>query len=68
MSEKQNIDTPHEGGPFRDHGHMEVIALGGFTVGRVSSSQHGDGPPTCSRSPGRARARSTTRGSACPDG
>jgi len=34
MSEIQNIDTPHERRPFKDHGHMDVITLGGFTLGR----------------------------------
>ena len=33
MSDTQNIDTPHERRPFRDHGHMDVVTLGGFTVG-----------------------------------
>src|SRR4051795_1470960 len=30
----QNIETPHETRPFRDHGQMEVITLGDFTLGR----------------------------------
>ena len=34
MTDKQNIDTPHERRPFKDHGHMDVITLGGFTLGR----------------------------------
>ena len=34
MSDKQNIDSPHERRPFQDHGHMDVVTLGGFTLGR----------------------------------
>jgi hypothetical protein len=34
MSEKQNIDTPHERRPFQGHGHMDVVTLGDFTIGR----------------------------------
>ena len=34
MSDKQNIDTPHERRPFKDHGHMDVVTLGDFTLGR----------------------------------
>lgn len=34
MSHTHNIDTPHEVRPFRDHGHMDVVTLGDFTLGR----------------------------------
>ena len=34
MSDTQNIDAPHERRPFRDHGHMDVVTLGDFTLGR----------------------------------
>ena len=34
MSDVQNIETPHERRPFKDHGHMDVITLGNFTIGR----------------------------------
>ena len=30
----QNIDKAHETRPFRDHGHMDVVTLGDFTLGR----------------------------------
>lgn len=30
----QNIDEPHETRPFQDHGHMHVVTLGDFTLGR----------------------------------
>ena len=30
----QNIDKPHEIRPFHDHGHMDVVTLGDFTLGR----------------------------------
>jgi uncharacterized cupin superfamily protein len=30
----QNIDKPHETRPFREHGQMDVVTLGDFTVGR----------------------------------
>lgn len=30
----QNIEKPHETRPFRDHGHMDVVTLGDFTIGR----------------------------------
>ena len=33
-SETRSIDSPHETRPFRDHGHMDVITLGDFTLGR----------------------------------
>ncbi len=34
MSDKQNIESPHETRPFQDHGHMDVVTLGDFTLGR----------------------------------
>ena len=34
MSAKQNIDNPHERRPFKAHGHMDVVTLGDFTLGR----------------------------------
>ena len=33
-TETRNIDTPHETRPFKAHGHMDVITLGDFTMGR----------------------------------
>ena len=33
-SEAHNIDSPHETRPFKDHGHMDVVTLGDFTLGR----------------------------------
>ena len=33
-SETCNIDSPHETRPFKDHGHMDVVTLGDFTLGR----------------------------------
>jgi hypothetical protein len=29
-----NIDAPHEVRPFRAHGHVDVVTLGDFTLGR----------------------------------
>jgi hypothetical protein len=46
MSDKQNIDAPHERRPFRAHGHMDVVTLGDFTLGRGVSNPAGAGPPT----------------------
>jgi len=34
MSAKQSIDAPHEQRPFKGHGHMDVVTLGDFTLGR----------------------------------
>ena len=34
MFEKQSIESPHERRPFKDHGHMDVVTLGDFTLGR----------------------------------
>jgi hypothetical protein len=34
MSDKQNIADPHERRPFAGHGHMDVVTLGDFTIGR----------------------------------
>lgn len=34
MPEKQNIESPHERRPFKAHGHMDVVTLGDFTMGR----------------------------------
>ena len=31
---RHNIDTPDETRPFRDHGHMDVVTMGDFTLGR----------------------------------
>ena len=33
-SETRNIDEPHETRPFKANGHMDVITLGDFTLGR----------------------------------
>jgi ethanolamine utilization protein EutQ (cupin superfamily) len=33
-SETRSIDSPHETRPFQDHGHMDVVTLGDFTLGR----------------------------------
>jgi hypothetical protein len=30
----RSIHTPHERRPFRDHGHLDVVTLGDFTLGR----------------------------------
>ena len=30
----QNIDSPHETRKFQAHGHMDVVTLGDFTVGK----------------------------------
>lgn len=30
----QNIDKPNETRPFQGHGHMDVVTLGDFTLGR----------------------------------
>ena len=32
--EMQSIDSPHETRPFQAHGHMDVVTLGDFTLGR----------------------------------
>ena len=32
--EKHNFDAPHETRPFAARGHMDVVTLGGFSVGR----------------------------------
>jgi uncharacterized cupin superfamily protein len=32
--ESQNIDSPHETRPFHAHGHMDVVTLGDFTLGK----------------------------------
>ncbi len=34
MPHKQSIDSPHETRPFKAHGHMDVVTLGDFTMGR----------------------------------
>ena len=31
---KTNIDKPDETRPFHDHGHMDVVTIGDFTLGR----------------------------------
>src|SRR4029453_10656264 len=31
---KQSMDSPHEVRPFKAHGHMDVVTLGDFTIGR----------------------------------
>ena len=33
-SETRNLETPHETRPFAAHGHMDVVTLDDFTVGR----------------------------------
>lgn len=34
MSGKQNLDSPNERRSFKDHGHLDVVTIGGFTLGR----------------------------------
>jgi len=34
MSATQNIESPHERRPFKDHGYVDVVTLGDFTMGR----------------------------------
>lgn len=33
-SQTRSMDTPHETRPFQAHGHIDVITLGDFTLGR----------------------------------
>ena len=33
-TDNANIDSPHETRPFRANGHMDVVTLGNFTLGR----------------------------------
>jgi hypothetical protein len=33
-SELRNIDKPHETRPFQAHGHVDVVTLADFTIGR----------------------------------
>jgi hypothetical protein len=33
-SDTRNIDSPHETRPFKNHGHLDVVTLGDFTLGR----------------------------------
>jgi len=33
-SDIQNIEKPHESRPYKAHGHMDVVTLGDFTLGR----------------------------------
>ena len=32
--ESRSIDTPHETRPYKAHGHMDVVTLGDFTLGK----------------------------------
>jgi len=34
MTVRNIIDSPHERRPFKDHGHMDVVTLNDFTLGR----------------------------------
>ncbi len=34
MSDSQSIDAPNERRPFQDHGHMDVVTIDDFTLGR----------------------------------
>jgi len=34
MSNTQNIDDPNERRPFQEHGHMDVVTIDDFTLGR----------------------------------
>ncbi len=33
--ERASIDAPHETRPFTGHGHIDVVTLGDFTLGRA---------------------------------
>src|ERR1051325_6480817 len=32
--ESRNIESPHETRPFQSHGHLDVVTLGDFTLGK----------------------------------
>ncbi|MCW2806849.1 MAG: Cupin 2, conserved barrel domain protein [Marmoricola sp.] len=34
MAQTRSIDKPDESRPFKGHGHMDVVTLGDFTLGR----------------------------------
>ncbi|MCW2712764.1 MAG: Cupin 2, conserved barrel domain protein [Marmoricola sp.] len=34
MAQTRSIDEPDESRPFKGHGHMDVVTLGDFTLGR----------------------------------
>jgi mannose-6-phosphate isomerase-like protein (cupin superfamily) len=34
-SDTHSIENPHETRPFKDHGHMDVVTIGDFTMGRA---------------------------------
>ena len=66
MSGKQSIDAPHERRPFQAHGHLDVVTLGDFTIGRGVFEPGWRWSNTSSPSPAPTPARPTTRESVCP--
>ena len=68
MSDTQNIDAPHERRPFHAHGHMDVVTLGDFTLGRGVFEPGWRWSDDVKPIAGTAPARSTTPGSASPAG
>jgi hypothetical protein len=66
--ETRNIDTAHETRKFQANGHIDVVTLGTFTLGRGTFQPGWQGPGMSSRSQGPGRARYGTRGSASPGG
>jgi hypothetical protein len=62
--ESRNIDKPHETRPYQAHGHMDVITLGDFTLGKGTSNLGGAGQMTSSPSPAPSPAKCCTPASA----
>ena len=59
--ESHNIDKPHESRPYKAHGHMDVVTLGDFTLGKGTSNPAGGDRKTSSRWPAPGHATSTHR-------
>ena len=68
MSDKQSIDAPHGAASFQAHGHLDVVTLGDFTIGRGVFEPGWRWSNDVSPSPAPTPARPTTREFDCPGG
>ena len=64
--EQRSIDEPNERRPYAAHGHMDVVTLGDFTLGRGTFEPGWHGRKTSNQSLAPSRAWSGTPAFASP--
>jgi hypothetical protein len=64
--EQRSIDDPNETRPYAANGHMDVVTLGDFTLGRGTFEPGWQWSKDIKQSPAPSRAWSGTPAFACP--